>query len=147
MGVTAVLPMALALLWLGTSWFSVRGVVLPSWIVHDWMRRVDLSRYIQTSRALRVAKFLGFSLLALLVVALALGLLLAVMKSDPSLRSRFSAYEFQYGWIFSASYLHDWAPVFLCGLCLSTGSLLLGTVFFPFERGAHQVTGFSGASS
>ena len=146
MGVAAVLPIALVLLWIGARWLPGRGVVSPGWMVYDWISRVDLSKYIQIYRFLGIIRSLGFSLLALLVMALTLGLLLLVMKSDASLRSQFSTYEFQYGWTFSAGYLHDWAPVVVCGLCLSAASLLLGTVFFPVDKGARPSAATSGAS-
>ena len=147
MGVGTVLPMALLLLWVVASWLPLRGAELLGRIVYDWTDRVDLSRYIQTRRFLRVAKSLAFSLFILSIAALALGLLLVVMKSDTSLRSQFSTYEFQYGWTFSAGYLHDWAPVVVCGLCLGAASLLLGAVFFPVDRGDYQRTASSGVGS
>ena len=145
MGVAAVLPMVLGLLLIVASWLSMKGEVLPSWIVYDWTSCVNLSRYFQTGRSVGVVKSLGFSLLVMLVVALALGLLLVVIKSDGSLRSRFSTYEFQYAWTFSAAYLHDWAPVVVCGLCLGAASVLLDTVFFPVGREIKQCVTSSGA--
>ena len=145
MGVAAVLPMALGLLWVGTSRLPVRGLALLGWMIYDWTSRVESSRCVQTSRVLRVAKSLLLTFLALFVVALALGLLLLVMKSDLSLHSQFSTYEFQYGWTFSAVYLHDWAPVAVCGFCVGAASVLLGTAFFPVDREAKQCVTSSGA--
>ena len=119
----AAVPITCGLLWIALrvdcpcNRYAVRVETLRV-SVDSWMRCEVSQKCIHARRALWVAKSLASSGIAVLVLALTLGLLLVLLKSDIFLGSQYSTYQLQYGWTFSAAYLHDTAPVVLCMLCL-----------------------------
>ena len=149
MAVAAVVPITCGLLWIALrvdcpcNRYAVRVETLRV-SVDSWMRCEVSQKCIQARRALWVAKSLASSGIAVLVLALTLGLLLVLLKSDIFLGSQYSTYQLQYGWTFSAAYLHDTTPVVLCMLCLGATSLLLGAVYSPGFQEPGQSTVSSG---